>query len=227
MKGKTMRTSGAYPALSYGLTLAALLVAFLLSGCAGGDSTGFTVWRPKGFGVGGRYNEARHELRKDGNMSKAIENLEYVVREDPFYKDSLAQLGRAYYNAGRYKHAFEVLKRAVAVNPEDEIGWMVLGLTQMRLGDDDQGIESFKAGLTLFIKHSQKGYKDIEYIFWDTRGVVRRTVRRSVFLSRKGVEEKSKIIAIGELLLSRIDRELYQADYDQLQNKYETEPADS
>lgn len=206
--------------------VASLLLIFTLSGCSSeGDSAGFRIWRPKGFGVGGTYNEARNELRT-GQISKAIRDLEYVVRKDPFYEDSLAQLGRAYYMAGRYEHAFQVLKRAVAAKPQDETGWIVLGLTQLRLGDDDQGVESFKAGITLFIKHSQDGYKDIEYIFWDTRGVVRRTVRRSVFLSRKGVEEKNKIIQIGELLLARIDRELYQADHDQLENKYETGPND-
>jgi len=160
-------------------------------------------------------------MRNNGSIAGAVQNLEYVVSKDPFYLDSLAQLGRAYYYAGRYKHAFQVLTRAVKVNPEDEIAWIVLGLTQLRLGDDTQGLESFKGGITLFIKHSQDGYKDIDNIFWDTRGVVRRTVRRSIFLSRKGVDEKKKVIRIGEILLNRIDRELYQADYDQDQNKWD------
>ena len=155
-----------------------------------------------------------------GNIPAAITHLEDAVRKDPFYLDSLSQLGRAYYYGGLYKRAFEVLKRAVAVNEQDEIGWIVLGLTQLRLGDDEKGVESFKGGITLFIKNSKEGYKDIDHLFWDTRGVVRRTVRRSVFLSRKGAEEKKKIIRIGEILLKRIDRELFQADRDQGQNKW-------
>lgn len=200
-----------------------LCYLFTLSGCSDkSGGSGFSIWRPKGFGVGGKYNEARSEMRKaGGNTAVAVSSLEYVVRKDPFYLDSLAQLGRAYYYAGRYKHAFETLKRAVAVNDQDEVAWLVLGMTQLRLGDDQQGLESFKGGLTLFIKHSQNGYKDIEQVFWDTRGVVRRTVRRSIFLSRKGTEEKQKIIRIGEILLERIDRELYQADHDQLLNQYD------
>jgi len=205
--------------------LAIVLCFVVLSGCSGSqEGTGFQIWRPKGFGVGGQYNEARNEMRKPGgNIAQAIVHLEYVVRKDPFYLDSLAQLGRAYYYAGRYKHAFETLKRAVAVNDQDEIAWLVLGMTQMRLGDDQQGLESFKGGLTLFIKHSKDGYKDVQNIFWDSRGVVRRTVRRSVFLSRKGPEEKEKIIRIGEILLQRIDRELYQSDRDQELNEFEYE----
>jgi len=196
-----------------------------LSGCSDkgeSESSGFSIWRPKGMGVGGQYNEARSQMRKPGgNIAQAVSSLEYVVRKDPYYLDSVAQLGRAYYYAGRYKHAFETLKRAVAVNDQDEIAWLVLGMTQLRLGDDQQGLEHFKSGLTLFIKHSQNGYKDIDTVFWDTRGVVRRTVRRSIFLSRKGAEEKQKIIRIGEILLERIDRELYQADHDQHLNQYE------
>lgn len=198
------------------------LIALLLaaSGCGGGWSG--RVWKPRGIGVGGRYNDAIAELRRPSpNLKKATADLEYVVREDPFYRDGLAQLGRAYYMSGRYDTAFEVLKRAVAVNKNDEIAWMVLGLTQMRLGDDEKGLESFKGGLTLFIKASQHGYQDVDYDFWDTRGVVRRTVRRTVFVTKKGVEEKNDIIRIGELLLRRIYRELYAADYDQDVNKYE------
>lgn len=202
-----------------------LCVFFLIAllGCAD-----VTIWKPQGIGVGGKYNDAVAELRRPvgRDTNKAVTNLEYVVRRDPFYLDSLTQLGRAYYYAGRYKAAFEVLKRAVAVNDQDDIAWMVLGLTQLRLGDDQQGLESFQAGLTLFIKVSKDGYRDVEQIFWDSRGVVRRTVRRSIFLSRKGVEDKQKILRIGELLLERIDRELYQAERDQALNKYETERGD-
>ncbi len=184
-----------------------------LSGC----------WRPSGIGVGGKYNDALNEMGKTlrgGQARKAIVDLQYVVSRNPRYKDSLTQLGRAYYYAGRYGDAFDVVKRGLALNRDDEIGWLVLGLTQMQRGDDEGGLASFKGGLTLLAKATREGYRDIPDEFWDTRGVVRRALRRSISLARKGVGEKRRIIQAGELLLHRVDRELYDAEQLQSHSEY-------
>lgn len=197
------------------MAVAAALVALNL-GAAG-------CWRPAGFGVGGKYNDAVDELRKSrkgGNSRKAIADLQYVVRRDPKYRDSLTQLGRAYYYAGRYRAAYDVLTRALAVNREDEIGWLVMGLTQLQQGEDEAGLESYKGGLSLLARATQDGYRDFTPEFWDTRGVVRRSLRRNISLARKGVSEKRKIIVAGEDLLHRIDRELYDAEAYKDQSEY-------
>lgn len=202
--------------LTWGLLGAVVVSSVLvlsLSGC----------WRPAGIGVGGNYNDALLELGKTqrgGNVRKAIGHLEYVVRRNPRYKDSLTQLGRAYYYAGRYASSLEVLKRALTLNREDEIGWIVLGLTQLRQGDDEAGLESFKGGLTLLVRATREGYQEVPEEFWDSRGVVRRAMRRSISLARKGVVEKRRIIQSGELLLHRVDRELYDAEQDQNISEY-------
>src|SRR5215204_4164860 len=93
------------------------------------------------FGTGGRYEEGRDQFfrGKGGDMDRAVEALEYVVSRDPLYKDSLTYLGRAYYRKGRYQDAFAILQRAVALNKDDEVAWIALGLTQMRLGQTDKG----------------------------------------------------------------------------------------
>ena len=190
-----------------------LVLMTALSGC----------WRPAGIGVGGNYNDALLELGKTqqgGDVRKAIVHLQYVVRRNPKYKDSLTQLGRAYYYAGRYDQSFEVLKRALALNREDETGWIVLGLTQMRRGDDEAGLASLKGGLTLLAKATRDGYKDFNEEFWDSRGVVRRALRQSITLTRRGVDDKQRILVAGEVLLHRIDRELYDAEQYQSHSEY-------
>ncbi len=191
-----------------GACLKLLVCALVLGGLAG-------CWRPPGIGVGGKYNDALTELGKTqrgGNVNRAIVDLEYVARKNPRYKDSLTQLGRAYYYAGRYSAAIEVLKRAVTVNRDDEVAWIVIGLTQLRRGDDEAGLASVRGGLTLLAKATRNGYKDFKEEYWDRRGVVRRSLRRSVSLARKGVGEKRRILLAGEVLLHRIDRELYDAE---------------
>jgi tetratricopeptide (TPR) repeat protein len=159
------------------------------------------------FGIGGRYEEGRDQFfrGKGGNMDRAVEALEYVVSRDPLYKDSLTYLGRAYYRKGRYQDAFAILQRAVAVNKDDEVAWIALGLTQMRLGQTDKGMESLKGGITLAHKVMVEGYDN--HKLWDSRGVVRGALRRSAFLLAKGVEEKENILQANDRLLALVDDE--------------------
>lgn len=138
-------------------------------------------------------------------MDRAVAALEYVVSQDPTYKQSLTYLGRAYYRKGRYQDAFAVLQRALAVDKEDELAWLALGLTQLRLNQNEKGIESLKGGLTLANKVWVDGYHN--YRFWDSRGVVRASLRRSAFLLTKGVEEKDNIIQNTDRLLALVDEE--------------------
>ncbi len=159
------------------------------------------------FGVGGRYEEGREQFLRGraGDMDTAVAALEYVVSQDPTYKFSLMYLGRAYYRKGRYQDAFAVLQRALAVNDDDEQAWLALGLTQLRLGQNDKGIETLKGGVTLANKVMVDGYHN--YIYWDTRGLIRASLRRSAFLLTKGIDEKNNIIQNTDRLLALIDDE--------------------
>jgi tetratricopeptide (TPR) repeat protein len=159
------------------------------------------------FGIGGHYEEGREQFLRGraGDMDVAIKALEGVVAEDPTYKFSLTYLGRAYYNKGRYQDAFAILQRAVAIRNDDEMAWIALGLTQMRLGQNDKGVESLKGGITLASKVMVDGYHN--YIYWDTRGLIRAAMRRSAFLIAKGVEERNSIIQETDRMMLIIDDE--------------------
>lgn len=175
-------------------------ISLMLSACA----------RPAflaGIGTGGKYLEAKEEImrRRGGNLEKAIVNLETVVRDDPTYRDSLTLLGRAYYMRERYGDAKLILQRALAVNKEDEIAWLAIGLAQLRLGENEKGLEATQGGLTLFSKASTEGYRGYKY--WDRAGQVRIVMRRAVVATRKGMEEKENLIRSVENLLSAADEE--------------------
>jgi tetratricopeptide (TPR) repeat protein len=177
----------------------AILLAVIFVGC-----TSQSIPR---FGIGGHYEEGRDQFLRGraGDMDKAVVALEGVVSQDPTYKYSLTYLGRAYYRKGRYQDAYAILHRALAVNKDDELAWLALGLTQLRLGQNEAGIETLKGGITLASKVLVDGYHN--YIYWDTRGVVRASLRRSAFLLTKGAEEKENIIQATDRLLSQIDDE--------------------
>lgn len=185
--------------------IACFLSAFSLAFVAGCGRPAFLA----GIGAGGKYSEAREEItrKRGGNIDKAIQSLETVVREDPTYRDSLTLLGRAYYLKGRYQDALQILQRAVAVNAEDEIAWLALGISQLRLGDDEKGIKSTQGGLTLFSRVSTEGYRG--YRYWDRAGKVNVVLRRAVVAARKGLEERDNFIRAVENLLAAIDEEDY------------------
>ena len=186
-----------YPAAAI-LFAAAILITSLI-GCSAQNI-------PR-FGVGGRYEEGKDQFLRGrgGDMDTAIDALEFVVSKDPAYKNSLMYLGRAYYRKGRYQDAHAILQRALALNQEDELAWLAFGVTQLRLGQVDKGLESLKGGITLASRVMVDGYHN--YIYWDTRGLIRASIRRSAFLLTKGTEEKNNVIQATDRLLLVVDEE--------------------
>jgi tetratricopeptide (TPR) repeat protein len=165
--------------------------------------------RPDWFvGINGAYNEGKYELlrRVGGNYDKAIGSFEYIAKQDPTYRDTLTQLGRAYYRKGRFKDAHVILQRAIALKKDDDFAWLVFGITQLRLGDDARGLESVQGGLTLFTKATAddeyRGYKG-----WDPAGKVRASARRAVFVAVKGLDQKEDLIRSVEALLAAVEDE--------------------
>lgn len=160
-----------------------------------------------GSGLESRYLEGKDEFLsgKAGDLDKAVAVFESVAREDPTYKDSLTMLGRAYYRKGRYNDANAILQRAVAVNKDDEVAWLALALTQLRLGEDRKGLESLNRGIGLLGKVTGKGPRS--YPEWDRKGLVRSATQRTALLAAKGVAEKENLIRSADTLLIRIDDE--------------------
>jgi tetratricopeptide (TPR) repeat protein len=159
------------------------------------------------FGIGGRYNEGREQFTRGrgGDMDRAVADLEAVVKEDPTYRDSLTLLGRAYYRKGRYQDAIQILQRALAVNKDDEIAWLTLGMTQLQLGQNEKGLETLKGAVTLISKVVTRGYRG--YPEWDIKGSVRNAISRTAFEVTKGAEAKDNILRACDTLLARMDDE--------------------
>ena len=80
-----------------------------------------------------------------------------------------------------------------------------MGATELRLGQNEKGVETLKGGVTLANKTMVDGYHD--YLYWDSRGLVRASLRRTAFLLTKGVEETKNIIESTDRLMTLIDDE--------------------
>ena len=159
------------------------------------------------FGIGGSYNEGREQFTRGrgGDMDRAVEVLESVVRQDPWYRDSLTLLGRAYYRKGRFRDANQILQRALVINKDDEIAWLTLGMTQLRFNDDERAMTTLKGGITLVSQVAKFGYRG--YPEWDVKGLVRNAISRAGFEIIKGPEAKENILRACDTLLARMDDE--------------------
>lgn len=208
-----MRTARNHRFLTIGYLLLAISY-FLISGCS----------IPR-FGQGGRYLEAKDEIARPrgGDINKAIANLEAIVRENPTYQESLTLLGRAYYKKGRYQDAYLILQRALAVNKDDEIAWLVFGLAQLRMGEDHKALETLKGALTLASKEMKEYYRGFQY--WDRAGKVRTAIRRAVASAIKGLEDKENLIRNVELFIASIDEEEWQQDRDKSMERIQETPS--
>jgi tetratricopeptide (TPR) repeat protein len=141
-----------------------------------------------------------------GGVSEAVSHLEQAAKKDPYYKDTLTLLGRAYYYQKRYRDSLWVLQKALDVNKRDEIAWMTLGITQFRLGEDEKGLESLQTGLGLLNQASKGGYRG--YLYWDRNGAVRASIRKAILqVAEEGLNGKEQIIRSSEILLARLDNE--------------------
>jgi hypothetical protein len=47
----------------------------------------------------------------------------------------------------------------------------------------------------------------LNYLYWDTRGLIRASIRRSAFLLTKGAEERDNIVRNTDQLLALVDDE--------------------
>jgi tetratricopeptide (TPR) repeat protein len=201
IKLRSTRITKKKPTIDWTGALVIFLLAFVGQACG----------RPEilsGFGIGGKYLQGKEEItrRRGGDVDQAIVSLEAVVLDNPTYKDSLTLLGRAYYKKQRFHDAYQVLQRALTVNADDEIAWLVFGITQFRLSDDQKGLQTLQGGLSLFGKVSESGYKGFRY--WDRAGRVKAATRAAVFIVSKGLEGKKEDISRSvENLLATVDLE--------------------
>ncbi|HBY04558.1 MAG TPA: hypothetical protein DEH07_08570 [Desulfotomaculum sp.] len=129
--------------------------------------------------AGGSLVEPVEKEQKNVTPQDNIKNLEASVKSNPNDAGALAELARAYANAGRSKDAFDMYERAVPKNPDDSDLVLELAAMGFQQGEFDKTIryleeeiknhpENAKAyyfrGIVLAEgkKDYQKGIQDVE-----------------------------------------------------------------
>ena len=184
-------------------SLVLLLLIVFLSACA-------TIQ------TGSEVDQGRQALFA-GNNQAALSYFQSAAQTDPNYvygtemrEGVLSYLGRAQYLTGNYPQARQTLERALAQHRSDNVARLYLGLTQVRLGDREAGLKNIQAGMNginNFLNYITTAFAMEFGQFWDPSGAIRASIKSDLAMISSGNIDWAKLVADGESLGIRIERE--------------------
>ena len=181
----------------------ALLLVSILAGCAA-------------CGVGGQFQSGRRALLV-GDPETALGYFSAVAEQDPNYvyhsvhfrENIWTYLGRVQYETKKYPEARKSLERALALDRDDNLARLYMGLTLARTGDLAQGTRDIEAGM--------KGVYDwLEYMnrtrpfeaYWDPSRQIRNQIEKDLAaISSKDINPE-QLIANAEWLGKKMEEEI-------------------
>ena len=184
-------------------SLLAFSLVIFLSGCA-------TVQEA------GQIEAGRQALFK-GNNQAALSYFQSVSQTNPnaVYGATLRMgiftfLGQAQYLNGDYTQARQSLQKALSMHPGDNVARLYLGLTQARLGDRQTGLKNIQAGMSgiaNFLNYLNTNFAYSFGQFWDPGGQIRASIKTDLTMISSGNVDWTQLIADGERLGIRIEKE--------------------
>ena len=166
--------------------------------------------------VGGQFQAGRRALLV-GDPATAVSYLSGVAEQDPNYVNVIQNyresvwtyLGRAQYETKRYPEARKSLDRALAMDRDDNLAKLYLGLTLMRAGDLSRGVNEIEAAM--------KGLYDwIEYMnrtrpfqaYWDPTYRIRKQIDQDLAAIAGKDLNSENLIADAEWVGKQFEEEL-------------------
>jgi tetratricopeptide (TPR) repeat protein len=86
------------------------------------------------------YNEARNQVRNQGNWPAAIVSLKHAVDADPKYIRAWLWLGEIYKFRGQFALALDAYHKAINIDPQLPIGYKALAFTLLSMRNYEQSI---------------------------------------------------------------------------------------
>ncbi len=98
-------------------------------------------------------------LAKAGNRAEAITYLKQALAKNMLDTDILVDLGRVYFQDGKYQEALDSLKGALSTSSTINLdGLFYLGRTQMKMGQYSKAVHSFEALINRYDAYPQAFY---------------------------------------------------------------------
>jgi tetratricopeptide (TPR) repeat protein len=159
-----------------------------------------------------------------GKNEEALDHFETVAKSDPgyfyrsgpFHENVWTYIGRSQYNTGRLDEARRSLEQALALDKDDYLAHIYLGLTLARSGDRRAGLQEIEAGM--------RGLHDwLEYltfntrfgVYWDPNREIRNQIEKDLeAISNRNVDWP-ELISNAEWLGKKTEEEVDTARLDE------------
>jgi tetratricopeptide (TPR) repeat protein len=190
--------------------LSALILICLLSGCAS-------------FYVAGQVQSGRRALLVNDPeralpyfLEAAKSNPDYIYVSEHFREGVWTYVGRTQYATKKYQDARQSLERALAVDKDDNLARLYLGLTLVRSGDPARGLKE--------IESAMQGIHDwLEYIersrpfeaFWDPLREIRKAIEKDLDNTSGKDVDPEQLIADAEWLGNKMEDEMERVRQDE------------
>jgi tetratricopeptide (TPR) repeat protein len=154
-----------------------------------------------------------------GNYPTARSYFESAAQVDPnyIYHSDLpggsvqSYLGRADYVTERYAQARGELERALAIDKDDNVARLYLGLTFARMGDQVNGLKEIQSAMQAlydWIWYVQEHFRYSYGQFWDINGTIRAAIRVDLAMIASKEINWPTLLADGEWLGKKMDEEI-------------------
>lgn len=157
-----------------------------------------------------------------GNYPAAKSHFDSAAQVDPNFVNYTdlpggsvwGYVGRADYALGRYPQARQSLERAISVIKDDNVAKVYLGLTLVRMGDHETGVNETANGMKGLYDWLNYVNRDHGYnwgMFWDPRGEIRSMIQTNLAMVGGKNFDVSVFLAGGEEIGKRMDEEIDRA----------------
>jgi tetratricopeptide (TPR) repeat protein len=174
--------------------------------------------------VATQFQTGRQALLLRNNPEEALSHFEQVAKTDPgytfrsgpFHEGIWTYIGRAQYQLGRLPAARQSLERAVALDKDDYLARIYLGLALAKSGDRAKALPEIQTGL--------KGLYDwLEYltfktqfgVYWDPNREIRSQIEKDLTMIAGKDFDWQKLIADAEWVAKKMEDEVDMARRDE------------
>lgn len=175
------------------------------------------------FQIGGQFQSGRRALLANNPeaalpyfLAVADSDPNYVYRSMDYREGIWTYVGRTQYAVGQFKEARQSLERALAIDKNDNLARLYLGLTLLRSGETSRGLKELEAGmrgLHEWLEYLQRSRPFEAY--WDPARDIRGAIEKNLDNISGKDFDRQQLIASAEWLGQRMESEIDRARQDE------------
>ncbi|HUK42220.1 MAG TPA: hypothetical protein VLX11_14295 [Candidatus Acidoferrales bacterium] len=177
--------------------------------------------------AGTEFSSGRQALLK-GDYESALGHFQVVAQQDPSYvyggvlmQGIWSYVGRTQYLVGQYPQAQKTLEQARGDPNNNDLANLYLGLTLMRMGDRQKGLEDLQTGMkgiAQFINYVTEAFRFQIGQYWDPGYTLRNAIQRTLGAASGDNIDWQPLIADAEWIGMNFEQEPDRANFQQIQD---------